>query len=202
MTFFLGLHIGIFVRYLYKNFHDAGYHSSTLEYLRWNAARASYVAEFERWINEIATINKEVHDWLVGKPAERWSWSHFSTFPQTDVLLNNEFKVLNEVLLPVRDKPILTMLEIFKVKLMTRMHTKRDSMRKYSGSICPKIKKKLGKTKDESFRFAPMWSGGPKFQVNCGNGQFAVDLEQKTCRKWELTGIPCGHAITASIMNI
>ncbi|KAK8543725.1 hypothetical protein V6N13_025896 [Hibiscus sabdariffa] len=46
----------------------------------------------------------------------------------------------------------------------------------------------------------PTHAGGHKFQVSCGpHTQHAVDLSEHTCscRKWQLTGIPCHHAISA-----
>ncbi|XP_028070557.1 uncharacterized protein LOC114273018 [Camellia sinensis] len=45
-----------------------------------------------------------------------------------------------------------------------------------------------------------MWVRGLRYQINYFNGQqFVVDLGDSTCscRKWDLTGIPCCHAISA-----
>ncbi|CAL8133575.1 unnamed protein product [Prunus armeniaca] len=42
------------------------------------------------------------------------------------------------------------------------------------------------------------WSSGPKYQVDAGRGdQYVVDLDNHTCscRKWDLSGIPCAHGI-------
>ncbi|RXH89487.1 hypothetical protein DVH24_031844 [Malus domestica] len=44
------------------------------------------------------------------------------------------------------------------------------------------------------------YAGEGKYQVNhLHGGMYAVDLEGHTCscRKWDLCGIPCPHAITA-----
>lgn len=42
------------------------------------------------------------------------------------------------------------------------------------------------------------WSGGTTYSVTCSEGghELVVDLFKKscTCRKWDLTGIPCYHA--------
>lgn len=43
------------------------------------------------------------------------------------------------------------------------------------------------------------WSGGPKFLVQtCSGGyELVVDMDAKTChcRKWQLSGVPCFHAV-------
>lgn len=46
-------------------------------------------------------------------------------------------------------------------------------------------------------------SGGSEFQVSCFGAQFVVDSEAYTCscRKWQLTSIPCIHACTTLAYN-
>ena len=67
------------------------------------------------------------------------------------------------------------------------------------GDLYPKIKK-LEEAKLLCGRCIAQWSGGTKFQVDAGGGeQYVVDLVNKTCscRKYDLIGIPCNHAIFA-----
>ncbi|KAM1300063.1 hypothetical protein ACFX2H_011282 [Malus domestica] len=50
------------------------------------------------------------------------------------------------------------------------------------------------------WRCIAQWSGGTKFQVDIrGGDQFIVDLTERICSCWgfNLTGIPCNHAIVA-----
>ena len=48
-------------------------------------------------------------------------------------------------------------------------------------------------------RAKPVWNGGHKYHVTMTDGghQIVVDLKNSTCayRKWQLTGIPCFHAV-------
>lgn len=63
-----------------------------------------------------------------------------------------------------------------------------------------KINKKLDKYKRESYGFIIVWAGNRKYQVRGMFGDlFEVDLnsQQCSCRKWQLSGIPCPHAISA-----
>ena len=108
------------------------------------------------------------------------------------------------MILPARDKPILSMLEWIRVRLMTRLHTKRIGMEKYGGSVCPNVQDKLEKLKMESRSFSAMPSGRFKYEVDNSYERHVVDLTKKecSCRIWDLTGIPCKHGVAAIYKNL
>ncbi|KAL0355229.1 UNVERIFIED_CONTAM: hypothetical protein Sradi_3969800 [Sesamum radiatum] len=80
-----------------------------------------------------------------------------------------------------RDKPIITLLETIRNMLMIRMQVNRDKARKWGFNLCPKIKDDL------------------HFQIIGPFDQHNVDLLNRSCscRRWDLTGIPCRHTISA-----
>ncbi|KAL2232618.1 UNVERIFIED_CONTAM: hypothetical protein Sindi_1441800, partial [Sesamum indicum] len=96
-----------------------------------------------------------------------------------------DIQTFNMMILDAREKPILTMLEWIREFLMKRLQENRDMAEaKWKGRMCPKIRKILDK----------------HYQISCfDGGQYALDLSNHTCscRKWELSGIPCKHAISA-----
>jgi hypothetical protein len=61
------------------------------------------------------------------------------------------------------------------------------------GTVCKKIMKKVAKLVDLSNNYTPMPAGKGVF----GAGKYEVNIEKKvcSCRKWQLTGIPCQHGI-------
>ncbi|KAL3633973.1 hypothetical protein CASFOL_022735 [Castilleja foliolosa] len=65
--------------------------------------------------------------------------------------------------------------------------------------ICPRIKKILEKNEKQAAELFPMRSDDWKFQITGANEQYNVNvLEGKcSCRRWDLTGIPCTHAVSA-----
>ncbi|KAG5581005.1 hypothetical protein H5410_051632 [Solanum commersonii] len=79
----------------------------------------------------------------------------------------------------MRDKPIITMLEMIKNKLMKRLHSKRIWIEKYQDKICPKIVKKLNKISNEAVMFKPDYSGGPKVLVNGSGGPYVKKRGRK-----------------------
>lgn len=68
---------------------------------------------------------------------------------------------------------------------------------------CPRIIKKLEKFKQLRFLYTTTWSGGDQYQVLGPDGQFVVNKTKRTCscRRWQLTGIPCSHAISCIYYN-
>jgi hypothetical protein len=108
------------------------------------------------------------------------------------------------MILPARNKPILSMLEWIRVRLMTRLHTKRIGMEKYGGSVCPNVQDKLEKLKMEYRSFSAMPSNRFKYEVDNYYERHVVDLTKKecSCRIWDLTGIPCKHGVVAIYKNL
>lgn len=64
---------------------------------------------------------------------------------------------------------------------MISLHTKRDAMKKSGDSICPRIRKMLDKSIDESGYCSATWGGGHQFQVKMRGDTYVVNIDQKTC---------------------
>ncbi|GJU99751.1 pentatricopeptide repeat-containing protein [Tanacetum coccineum] len=103
----------------------------------------------------------------------------------------------NSVLVSVRHKPIITMLESMRVIIMERMNTMRHLMEKWNGEICQNIKKILELRKDQQRFWHVIPCSENLFEVRKGSKAFRVDEPKRTCscRMWQLSGLPCCHAI-------
>ncbi|KAL3509677.1 hypothetical protein ACH5RR_029078 [Cinchona calisaya] len=161
------------VRHLHNNFKKL-HPGDSLKARVWACARSTYRKRFDNEMESLKQYDEEAHKWLTENTSPyHWSRSHFRTIPNCDILLNNLCESFNSVILEAREKPILGMLENIRMYIMERLRTKREWIRKRTENLCPKIQKKLDGEK------------------------FAVDLEKRVCdcRRWELTGIPCSHAV-------
>ncbi|GJW74022.1 mutator type transposase [Tanacetum coccineum] len=117
-------------------------------------------------MQQLKDFNKKAYEWLHKIPPEHWSRAYFSGRAHCDLLINNVCEVFNRQLLDARDSPIITTLEFVRLKMLP-----------------------LG---------AVEWNGSELYQVKGSHPeQYVVNLTQKTysCRKWEISGIPCKHAI-------
>ncbi|PPR88870.1 hypothetical protein GOBAR_AA31812 [Gossypium barbadense] len=103
------------------------------------------------------------------------------------MLVNNLSKSFNKMILEARGKPILTMMETIRTKIMLLIVKKKEEADKWKGMLCPKIKKKLDVNIKDSLRCVPSHAGS----------QHVVNLVENSysCKNWDFTGIPCMHAL-------
>ena len=153
-------------------------------------------------LEELDLKNKP-HLWMKRENHACWARSHFSTRAKCDILVNNMSESFNSYIMEARDKPIITMLEYIRRKFMNRIQIKKQGMEKYPGPICPSIQKKLEINKVDSGNCFPIFAGELKFEVDCHDSTHIVDLAEHTCscRLWDLSGIPCKHAISCIYLN-
>ncbi|GJZ56584.1 mutator type transposase [Tanacetum coccineum] len=79
-------------RYCLKHIYDnmkLSWRGQQYKELLWKSATSPTLQLFERNMEELRSLNKEVYDWLKGIPPHHWARSHFSGRPHCDVLLNN-----------------------------------------------------------------------------------------------------------------
>nr|KAJ0189519.1 hypothetical protein LSAT_V11C800422950 [Lactuca sativa] len=145
-------------------------------------------------------LNPEAHEWLSKIPAEHCARSHFSGRALTDSLTNNLCEVFNSKLDEVRDKPIITCLEFIREYLTKRIVNVHKVLDKCKCSLSTTATTILENNKTEANKMRVLFSGADKYQVTgLWMEQYVVNLKERscTCRKWDITGIPCQHAIAA-----
>ena len=116
------------------------------------------------------------------------------------MLLNNLCEVFNTKLVKGRDKPIISCLEFIREYLMKRVCNVMKVLNKCQGPLTPTGTRILESNTTLASKYHARWNGGEKYQVKGPwNDQHVVDMEKRecSCRKWELTGIPCKHAIAS-----
>ncbi|CAJ2628837.1 unnamed protein product [Trifolium pratense] len=197
----LGNHVEqrLCVKHLRDNW-SKKYPGMELKEVFWMAARATTVPAWERAMNRLKAMNEKAWKDMKGVPPAMWTRSHFKLDTQSDLQVNNMCEAFNRSILEYRDKPIITLLEGIKHYITKRIGTQKDLMQRYRGNICPIIQEKLELTKRVADRWQPTWHHDDDFAifgVTNGTETYIVNLIQKTCtcRKWDLTGIPCCHAI-------
>ncbi|KAL4281675.1 hypothetical protein GQ457_03G011390 [Hibiscus cannabinus] len=98
------------------------------------------------------------------------------------MLLNNNCECFNKLILEARDKPIITLIESIRTKLMQRLAKRKDQVEKWTGLLCPKIQKKLDNATSLAHSCWPLYAGGQMYQVSCGpSSQHSVNIQEWTC---------------------
>ncbi|KAL0284809.1 UNVERIFIED_CONTAM: hypothetical protein Scaly_2838700, partial [Sesamum calycinum] len=186
------------VMHLYNNFKLA-HKGLGLKMMLWKAAKATRVVDFEKIMNELRGKDLKAFKWLAKRPAAQWSRSYFRCNAKCDILLNNMCESFNATIVEARSRPIVDMLETIRMMLMKRVYVKRDQIKKHKGKLTPNIQKLIEELKKKSMEYIAHWNGKDQFEVeSCYGDKHNLHLGEKTCscRKWQLTGIPCAHAIS------
>ncbi|KAK8658345.1 hypothetical protein V6N13_036553 [Hibiscus sabdariffa] len=128
------------------------------------------------------------------------SWCWFLELLATDLEIENSHSFTfmtdrQKLILEARDKPIITLIESIRTKLMQRLAKRKDQVEKWTGLLCPKIHKKLDNATSLAHSCWHLYAGGQMYQVSCGpSSQHSVNIQEWTCscRKWQLTGVKEG----------
>ncbi|XP_073353827.1 uncharacterized protein [Aegilops tauschii subsp. strangulata] len=118
---------------------------------------------------------------------------------KTDLVVNNISEVFNRMILDIRGKPIKTMVEGARSKLMVKFNEKRSGGQSARWTITPTYTEMLEESKEWARNCNALMAGPDLYQVNSGEKSYAVDLKKWTCgcRKWDMRGVPCNHAVSA-----
>ena len=95
------------------------------------------------------------------------------------------------------------MLEGIKNKLMRRYVRKMELIVAMECNFGQKIMAKLEKEEDGASHYWWTYVGDGIFEVECLGKRFAINVEGKTCgcKKLDVIGIPCNHAISAILYH-
>jgi hypothetical protein len=124
----------------------------------------------------------QAHHWMMQIPVEAWARHAFDTTCKTDLVVNNLSEVFNKMILDVRNKPIRTMLDGIKDKLMVKYSGTRMKAETTRWEITPFYAEKLEEAKKHSRQCKAKNADVGLWQVSTsGPRVHAVDLRARTC---------------------
>ncbi|CAH9088450.1 unnamed protein product [Cuscuta europaea] len=169
-----------------------------MKMLFWKAAKAYNEADLEEALEEMKRVNPAAVSSFRSLNPSCFCRAFVRINTKCDVIVSNMAETFNGYIINARAKHIIFMLEDIRGALMQRIVLKRQQMEKNTGMLCPRIKARLEKEKDEAANCTPLPSSQVLFQVCHRLDCLTVNLEARTCtcRKWDLSGIPCCHAIS------
>ncbi|KAJ9566824.1 hypothetical protein OSB04_002790 [Centaurea solstitialis] len=178
-------------RHIYENFRKV-YSGVEFRNLFWKASKASYPLEFDRVMHEMKTTNPGAYDYLMKRDPKTWSKAFFGFHSLCEAVENGFSECFNAIILKVRTKPIITMLEAIRVILMERMERMRRISASWTHDICPTVITRIGAAM-RSQRYWHVLPGGPMvFEVRQQEDAFIL-----TRHALAGCGIPCLQAVAA-----
>lgn len=141
----------------------------------------------------------KAHEWLLKVPPKYWARCFYGPRAKTNRMVNNLSESFKNAIKQVRDKPILSMMEGLRMYIIQRYVERAKFVTTFKSKICPSICKKLDIEKDNAMEYAVIYCATQKFEISSPLKSWIVDIGLRTCscRKWDVTGIPCKHACAA-----
>ncbi|XP_021750658.1 uncharacterized protein LOC110716347 [Chenopodium quinoa] len=169
--------------------------------LRGSCAKSYSEADYRDALNKLETTNAAAAAAAGFKSYNPnvFCRAFLKTDVKADAITSNMAETFNGYIINARAKHLLYMLEDIRAALMRRLVIKRQEMEKWKSVLCPRIQKKLESEKEEAANCEVIPSSQSVFQVSHILDTMSVDLEKRTCtcRKWDMCGIPCCHAVAA-----
>ena len=136
-------------RHIYANFKKKGFTGVEFRRLFWSAAKATTDSNFRSYMREIRTMSTEAYEHLIERDPNTWCRAFFE--PQTccDAVENGISESFNAAIVEARKKPIITMLEEIRLYVMERMYNQKIKGHKWDMEICPSIRKRIEKMKEQ-----------------------------------------------------
>ncbi|XP_019246531.1 PREDICTED: uncharacterized protein LOC109226193 [Nicotiana attenuata] len=166
--------------------------------LLWWSAWSSYEEDFKDQLKSIGELGKEAVESLLKYPPHAWCRAYFDTVCKNQKDENNFTESVNAWLVEARQKPIIKVLEEIRIKLMNQLREREEALRSWANDFSPHNLKFY----NEYFKIANTScyvdsNGDNGYEVREGTDKDIVNMVLKkcTCRGWDLTGIPCPHAI-------
>lgn len=149
-------------------------------------------------LNQLKAESVQAYNDFMSKCPQAFCKSLISITSKSDMIENNICETFNGYILKSRDKPLIEMLEAIRTHLMMRIWNISQQLSAKNDLLCKNVTKKLEKLKKlvKYCKIRP--SGKGMYEVICFDETYIVDLPRRqcSCRQWELTGIPCCHAIS------
>ncbi|GKV18372.1 hypothetical protein SLEP1_g28768 [Rubroshorea leprosula] len=186
-------------RHKYANFRkNNGGKELKVAFLR--CVKANTEHDFNRALTEFGRIKPSAVPAIMSTHPRFWSKAFFKEDSKCNVVDNNMCEVFNGLILEARHKVLFSMLEDLRAMCGRRTVARREyGNRKFVGNFGPKIWAKTVAAREGSKRCRLLWPGGDGYEVDDnGEATYIVNVERKTCtcRVWNMTRIPCRHAVT------
>ncbi|KAL4564998.1 hypothetical protein LXL04_029079 [Taraxacum kok-saghyz] len=179
--------------------HKSGYNGEEYKFIFWAAASCTVEPEFMEVMDRLKAIDVKAYEYLMARNPNSWCRAYFSQHRACEAFENGISESFNAMIMDARKRPLLTMLEMIRLSVMERVATMHKVQERWDGPICPAIIKKLENFGKDYRLWSVYSSGGGVFETRSAHASYCVDLGSWycTCRLWELSGVPCVHAIAA-----
>ncbi|XP_060179076.1 uncharacterized protein LOC132609216 isoform X2 [Lycium barbarum] len=187
------------VKHIKANWRKKGKKTKEMTKVLWWCAWSTYREELDGHLKTLGDLSEEAKDHLLDYPIETWCRTFFDTVCKNQKVENNLVESFNSWILVPRHKAIIGMLEEIRIKVMEMVSNNEEEVLTWATEWSPESIQMYNEFQKIATRCTLHFNGDYGFEVSEGNDKHIVNFSIKkcTCRVWDLTGIPCPHAIKA-----
>ncbi|GAB4859008.1 hypothetical protein Ancab_040384 [Ancistrocladus abbreviatus] len=158
------------------------------------AALAPKLEDFQRCMASIKAISVEAYDWVIKSNPKQWA-SAFFEGARYNLMMSNFAQLFYSWVSEANELPITQMIDVLRGKMMELIYTRRMESSQWITRLTPSKEAHLEKEASKARSFQ-VFSHVGQFEVR-GESSDAVDIDNWdcSCREWQLSGLPCCHAI-------
>lgn len=159
------------------------------------AAYATTPESFQRSIESIKSISLEAYNWIVQSEPLNWANSYFHG-ARYNHMTSNFGELFYSWASDAHELPITQMVDVIRGKIMELIYTRRADSIQWLTRLTPSMEENLKKENHKVPPLQVLLSAGSTFEVR-GDTIEMVDIDHWdcSCKGWQLTGLPCCHAI-------
>lgn len=161
----------------------------------YSAAYAAKLEAFDRCTENIKAISPEAYNWVIRSEPDHWANAFFGG-ARYNHMTSNFGELFYGWVSEANELPITQMVDVLRGKMMELIYTRRVDSNQWGTRLTPSMEQKLQNETSKSNSLQVLLSHGSTFEVR-GESVDLVNIDHWdcSCRGWQLTGLPCCHAI-------
>lgn len=164
----------------------------------YSAARSPRLEGFQRDTELIRAISPEAYDWIIQSEPEHWANAFFGG-ARYNHLISTFGQQFYSWVSEAHEFPITQMIDELRGKMMEAIYKRRVDSSQWMTKLTPCNEEKLRKETAMARSFQVLLTQGSTFEVRGENPEVLavvnIDHWDCSCKGWQLTGLPCSHAI-------
>ncbi|XP_026415849.1 uncharacterized protein LOC113311220 [Papaver somniferum] len=172
--------------------------------MAWRAARSYSEVGHKIWMERLREAKASAAEWFDDKPVEQWARAYFDKSSKCDHITSNFCEAFNACILELRFMPIAKLVQKYHL-LMMRIFYDRELVgnRMNDGGVVPRVMITINKHLYFTHEFTKQPSSDFVWTILDTKKDISWNVYLKehtcTCNVWQVSGIPCVHAICASL---
>lgn len=159
------------------------------------AAYAPKLDAFERCAENIKAISPEAYNWVIQSEPAHWANAFFGG-ARYNHMTSNFGQLFYSWVSEADELPITQMVDVLRGKMMELIYTRRVESSQWTTRLTPLMEEKLQNEASKAAPLQVLLLHSSTFEVS-GESVDIVDIGHWdcSCKGWQLTGLPCCHAI-------